>query len=200
MATKLFLRETTSQPGAAYRAMLPTAGPALTTGIVTATASGTEIQWTKTAGGALLQWLSPPAPVGGFTLAGLMTFNLWARESANTVNAGCRARVFKWAAGVETEVLGGPWSAGVEMSTGMLVRNWTGTPTSTAIAADERLVVKFYVTNIGTMAAGTATMDYNGPTGAADGDAWFQTNETVAWKPEPIFPPRPAPFSPLLCQ
>src|SRR5678816_2979974 len=115
MATKLFLRETTVTAIGSFRDMLASAGASLTTGVVNTAGSGTQIQWTKTAGGAVLEWISGRVPVGGFTLSGTMTFNIWASESATAANAGGRVRVFKrTAAGSESEVGGGPYNDGVE--------------------------------------------------------------------------------------
>ncbi len=172
---------------AGYRGMDTTQAASLATGVV-ATDASTQKQWTKTNGGVLLVWISGRVPSGGFTLAGTMTFNLWASESGNPANAGVRARVFKYSGGSESEVAGGPWTFGAptELTTTMAVKNWNGTPTSTAFAENDRLVVKYYITNVGTMGSGqTCTMDYNAGTGV-DGDSYFQINETVTFKAEDL--------------
>lgn len=161
---------------------------AFTTGVVNTAASGTQIQWTRTAGGTVLEWISGRVPAGGFTLAGTMTFNIWALENNMNANCGARSRVFKrTAAGSESEVGGGPYNDGVEFGTAAAVMNWTGVPTSTAFAENDRLIVRYYITNVGTMATGfTCTIDYDGPTAAADGDTWFRINENVTFKAEPV--------------
>ena len=169
--------------------MDPTAGSSLATGVVATGAGTQQIQWTKTSGGTALAWISGRVPAGGFTLAGTMTFNLWASESQTAANAGVRARVYKYSGGSETEVAGGPWSFGspTELTTSMAANNWTGTPTSTAFAEDDRIVVKFFIINVGVMSSGrTCTCDYNAGTGGADGDSYFQINETVTFKAEPV--------------
>ena len=187
MATKLFLRETTNNGIGAYRDMVTAAGASSTTGVVNTQASGTEIQWTKTAGGAVLEWISGRVPAGGFTLAGTMTFSIWAIESNMNANAGARARVFKrTAAGSESEIGGGPWNDGIEFSpTADTEMVWTGTPTSTAFAENDRIIVRIYITNAGTMGGGfTCTITYDAAD-AATGDSFFQINETVTFKAEP---------------
>lgn len=186
MATKLFLRETTVNGIGTFRDLITTAGATATTGVVNTAASGTQIQWTKTAGGAVLEWISGRVPAGGFTLSGTMTFNIWASENSAQANAGGRSRVFKrTSAGVETEIAGGPFNHGVEFGTSAAAKNWTGTPTSTTFSEDDRIVVRYYITNIGTMgSAKTCTINYDGPTASASGDSWFQINETVSFKSE----------------
>lgn len=187
MATKLFLRESADNAINGFRDMLTTAGSVTSDGVVNTVESGTEIQWTDTAGGAVLEWISGRAPVGGFTLSGTMTFSIWARENNMSANCGARARVFKrTAAGTVTEVGGGPYNDGVEFGTAFAEMVWTGTPTSTAFAENDRLIVRYYITNIGTMGGGfTCTINYDAAD-AATGDSYFQINETVAFKAEDV--------------
>lgn len=187
MATKLFLRNTAASGIGVFQDMLTTAGSASDTGVVNTTASGTEIQWTQTAGGTALEWISGRVPAGGFTLAGTMTFSIWAHESNMNANCGARARVFKrTAAGSESEIGGGPFDDGVEFGTAAAEMVWTGTPTSTAFAEDDRLIVRYYITNIGTMGGSfTCTLTYN-TADATTGDGFFQIFENVTFKAETI--------------
>lgn len=187
MATKLFLRDTSNSGIGNFYDMVGSAGSSTSTGVVNTTASGTEIQWTRTAGGTVLEWISGRVPSGGFTLSGTMTFSIWAQESNMLANCGARARVFKRAAnGTETEVGGGPYNDGVEFGTSTGEFDWTGTPSSTSFAENDRIVVRYYITNAGgTMATGyTCTITYNGAD-AATGDSFFQINENVTFKAEP---------------
>jgi hypothetical protein len=188
MATKLYLRDTTRNGIGSFRDMNTTPGPSLKTAVVNTAASGTNIQWTKTAGGAVMEWISGRVPAGGFTLSGTITANIWALESNMNANAGGRLRYYKrTAAGVETEFATSPADDGVEFGTAAAVMNWTEVPTSTAFAEDDRIIARYFITNVGTMATGfTCTLDYDGPTNAADGDSWFQINETVAFKAETV--------------
>jgi len=185
VATTLFLRDTKDSGIGVYRYLQTTRGPGVVTGVVNTVASGTDIQWTKTAGGEALEFISPPLSAG-FTLSGSMTFNIWALESAMAANCGGRARVYKYSGGVETLILGGPHDDGVEFGTSDGVFNWTGVPTSTAFAAGDRLIVKYYITNIGTMGGGeTCTLNYAGVTAGASGDTYWTINENVTFGPDP---------------
>src|SRR5688572_1145774 len=166
--------------------MVTVAGNSSTTGVVNTTASGTQIQWTKTAGGAVLEWISGKVPAGGFTLAGTMSFSIWAQESNTGANCGARVRVFKYSGGNESEIVGGPYNDGVEFGTSAGEMTWTGAPTSTAFAEDDRIIVRYYITNVGTMGSGrTCTITYNAAD-AATGDSFFQINENVTFKSETV--------------
>lgn len=189
MATKLFCcTSSLNDLGLSGRFdLLTTAGSSLTTGVVNTSASGTNIQWTQTAGGTILEWISPPL-AAGFTLAttDTMTFNIWARESSMNANAGGRARVYRVTYGGTVELAGSPWDDGVEFGTAAAAMNWTGTVSSnTTFVENDRILVRYYITNVGTMGGGfTCTIDYNGATDAADGDSWFQLNNNVTFKDE----------------
>ena len=195
MATKLFLLQTQGNGPVAtgYYDLTTSAGSSLDTGVVntfagTSSVNGTDqAQWTKTAGGQVIAWISGGAPSGGFTLSGTMTFNIWAKESNMSANIGGRARVYKRTLlGVETEILGGPWDDGVEFGTAIGVFNWTGAPTSTIFLEDDSIVVKYFITNVGTMGNGfTGTIDYDTAVGGSDGDSYFQINENVTFKAFP---------------
>jgi hypothetical protein len=191
MATKLFLRATSlHRHGTAGRFdLLPTAGSSLTTAVVNNAASGTEIQWTKLAAGQVLEWISPPL-AADFLLAttDTMTFNLWAKESKIAANCGVRVRVIRYSAGDGSVGFtpGGPYNKGTELTTSIVAQNFTGVVTSNQqFYTNDRIAIRVYITNVGTMGSGqTCTMDYDAATGGADGDSWFQLNNTVTFKTE----------------
>lgn len=189
MATKLFLRNTTGNgisdtgDGVVYD-MLTTAGASVDTNVVTLTAAGTNIQWTDTEGGNSVAWISGRVPAGGFTLT-TTDISGWFYESHSNDNAGGRYRVYKYEPGPTiTELGGGPFDDGVEFTkTTPTEMTWAGNVTDTAFAEDDRILVRIFATNVGTMTAGTATLTFN----AADadtGDSFFNIAETVSFKAE----------------
>ena len=187
MATKLFLRNTTTNgiSGAAtYYDMVTTAGSASDTAVVNTSAGGTEIQFTKTAGGTLVQWISGRAPAGGFTLT-TTDISVWGHESDMAANAGPRYRVFiRTAAGVETEIGGGPFDDNTEFGTSASEVLWPGDVTDQAFAEDDRILLKLYITNEGVMGGGfTCTLTFNAAN-TATGDSFFNIAETVTFKAE----------------
>lgn len=187
MATKLFLRSTQDNGiGATYFDMLAAAGAGSTTAVVGLTDSGTNIQWTQTSGGAVIQWVSGRVPSGGFTLT-TTDISIWALESNANDNAGGRYRVFRRESdGTETELGGGPFDDGVEFSKSPGAEmSWAGNVTDTAFVENDRILVKLYATNVGVMTAGTATLTYNAAD-AATGDSFFNIAETVAFKAEDV--------------
>lgn len=183
--TKLFLRSTqTNGIGATYFDMLAAAGASAATAVVGLTAGGTDIQWTQTDGGTVIQWVSGRVPAGGFTLT-TTDISTWVEESNANDNAGGRYRVFiRTAAGVETELGGGPFDDGIEFSKPPGAEmTWAGDVTDQAFAENDRILLKVYATNVGTMTAGTATITYNAAD-AATGDSFFNIAETVTFKAE----------------
>lgn len=189
MATKLFLRNTRDNDiqnaNTIYYDMVTTAGPATDTGVVDTAASGTEIQWTKeTTNDVEIQWVSGRVPSGGFTLT-TTDISIWAHESNMLANCGGRYRVFRRESnGTETEIGGGPFNDGVEFGTAAAEMLWTGNVTDQAFSEDDRILLKVYITNVGTMASGhTCTITFNGPD-AATGDSFFNIAETVTFKAE----------------
>lgn len=193
MATKLFLRDTTTNGvtggGVTYLDMVTTASAGgETSGSAATTASGTQIQFDDSLG-TLIQWISGRAPAGGFTLT-TTDISVWISESNMSANCGGRYRVFKRAAnGTETELGGGPFNDGVEFNvTTPTELTWTGNVTDTAFAEDDRILVKIYITNVGTMAAGhTCELFFNGVDGVGR-DSFFNIAETVAFKAETVAP------------
>ena len=182
VSTKLYLRSTQSNGiGATYYDLDIVAGAASDTAVVDTALNGTEIQFTKTSGGAIAQFISGRAPVGGFTLTNT-DISVWLAQSSLLNNAGGRYRIFKrTAAGVETDITGTPFDNGIEATASNAEYTWSGNVTDTVFAEDDRVLLKVYVTNIGVMAMGTVTLNFN----AADtlaGDSFLNVYPSVAFK------------------
>jgi hypothetical protein len=190
MATKLVLRNTTlngivdAAIASIIYDMVTAFGSSVDTAVTDTAASGTEIQLTKTSGGSTVAWVSGRVPAGGFTLT-TSDISAWFIESSMNANAGGRLRVYKYSGGSLTEIGGGPFDDGVEFSsTSDTEMTWLANVTDTALAEDDRIVVKLFLTNVGTMAGGfTCTHKFNAAD-AATGDSFFNINETVTFKPE----------------
>lgn len=175
-ATTLYPRRTTTAAIGNFFDLLPT-GVTQTgqTGVVTTVASGTEIQWTRTAGGIALEWISPRfnqswnfnTPDSTVPAA---TFKAVVRESANTVNVSVRLKLFRYRAGVETPMFQNDYTFEIsplsltQISTTALGGSNSITPTP--FLPDDRLIVRLYVIPAPstTMAAGSATLNYDAAT------------------------------------
>lgn len=186
MATTLYLLESTANGIGSFRDLSTTAGSSATTGVVNTASSGMNIQWTKTAGGSLLEWISGRSPVGGWTLAGSVTFAIDALESATNANCVGKARLYKrTAGGTETEI-GSSWSSTTEFGTTVAEFSWSATPPSTSFAEDDRLIIRYLIagTAPGLMGGGrTATIQYAGAAGSSS-DSRITLTEDVVFKAE----------------
>ena len=194
MPTKLFLRNFTLNGISNYFDMVETAGSILDSAQVNTVASGTEIQWTYVGGGLNIAWISGRTPAGGFTLT-TTDISIWARESNMAANCGGRYRVFiRTAAGVETEIGGGPFDDGVEFSTADTEMAWTGNVTDQAFAEDDRILLKVFITNVPTTMGGgeTCNLVFNTPVSAPTGYSFFNIAETVNFKLEDTYVLMPA--------
>ncbi len=183
--TKLFMRDSTSAISG-YKEMLTTGGAALTTAVTNSVTGPTGgVQWTKTAGGSVLAWVSPPLQDPA-TISGILTLNAWARESAAQCNCGVQVTVHKYTGGAEQASFLNT-EKGTELTSSAALQSWTATPVSTAFAAGDRIVVKWLSNDAGgTMASGrTVTGDYDGATNGADGDTWVQFTENLTFEAPP---------------
>ena len=183
MATTLYLRDLASDlGGAGQKALSVTPGAASTTAVTNTTASGTNIQVTKTAAGQVLTWFSQP--LGATTISGSVTVNIRGLESSTSANAKAGITI------EHTDVLGNVLSTIVantavptsssEYTTSDTAKNASFTPTSTSIAGTHRIKVTLFVKNQGTMGGGfTVTNSYDGPTAAAAGDTYVTFTENL---------------------
>lgn len=107
-----------------------------------------------------------------------------------TTNCGGRYRVFKWVPdNIVTELGGGPFNDGVEFSTSSTEMTWVGNVTDTFFEEDSRLILRVYITNVGTMGTGTCSIDGDAPDGDPF-DSFFNIAETVTFKSETDPPAR----------
>lgn len=165
-------------------------GALLATASTTTTGGATNIQLTQTEGGAVLSWISPPlaSPV---VISGTQTCNLWGQASSSNLNTGLRCRAYRYSAGSSGNAL---WVADATagLTTDMANRTATGTFTSTAFSAGDRIRIDIWIENCansscpsGTMGSGVVTFDFDGPAPSSDGDSWVSFTETLSFIPEP---------------
>lgn len=155
---------------------------AFVTAVTNTTASGSNIQMTKTAGGISIAFISPPF-ARGFIMSGTAMMNLWALESSLLANATIQVRFIKYSGGSEGAAFFTS-SFGTELGTSAAACNWTGTVSAQPFAAGDRLVIKIDGTNATslTMAGSqTVTLDYAGPTVSADGDSWISIPADISY-------------------
>lgn len=197
--TKLWFRRTTAAATAvpalsSFFDLLPTLGStAATTAIVATTASGTEIQWTKTSGGAVAQWISPPFKAGWSTdTVNSIASRVTAFESSASANVSVRMRAFRRTPdGTETEC--GRWDYTAELTTSATLTPNTSpgsvltAMTPLAFQEDDRLVVRMYIIPAPTTTMGggfTATLQYDHNVANAIGESWITVEDAADFKAE----------------
>lgn len=189
MATIIYLSNDTADVSGFLKAYIgyrsPRASTTLSTAVTEATASGTAIQMTLTSGGTVAKWITVPVKED-VTIQGAVVTNFWGLESAATTNAQFGVQLAEYTTSAQSAFMAS--SMGTELLTAVSQNEWTFHPaavdtngqyTATTIDAGNRLIILPYMYNIGTMAAGRSTFDYNGLTAGADGDSYLVLTETI---------------------
>ncbi|MDD2806694.1 MAG: fibronectin type III domain-containing protein [Elusimicrobiales bacterium] len=145
-------------------------------------------QFSEAAGGSAVTWYSPP--LDDVTIAGNVTFNLWARESNFRANATITAELLRadGAGAIQSVIASVVLSRGEVSSAVLQLQNWGKIPASTALSNGDRLAVRWHIddANGATLANGyNVTATLGGATPGVSGDAWMQLAE-------PLAPARPA--------
>lgn len=157
-----------------------TASNSATTATVAGPTAGVQMNWAS--GSLVCEWLTDPFDAST-TISGTITFNIWALETNMAANAGLQ--VILDVIDVEGNVKGVTIidsERGIELGTTMAVNNWTGTPTSTVVGRGERIRARFYINDVGTMAATyTCQFSCEGPTAAATGDTYITFTENITF-------------------
>lgn len=129
-----------------------------------------------------LEWLSPPL-AAAVTISGTITCNVWAAES--DMNANVAINVFIERVGPTGAILSTVVKTARTTEVAITTRaanNFTATPTSTAFAKGDRIRIRIFGDDAGTMAtAFSFNASYNGSSVAADGDTYVTFTETFSF-------------------
>lgn len=122
--------------------------------------------------------------VNAVTISGSISFNWWGLEDAMTTNARLACRIARTdSSGTEISDVVANANAnhpdGVELGTASALMTWSATPTSTSFNAGDWIKVEPHADAIGTMAAGTVTLNLGGTTGGVSGDTFITFTETI---------------------
>lgn len=151
-----------------------------TTSTVAGTTLGVEVIAPITA--LPCQWISPPIDQD-VTISGTITFNIWAAESSMNANVALNCiieRIGSDGAVISTIV---KTARVTEVAvTTRAVNNFTASPTSTNMLKGDRIRIRIFGDDAGTMASGFSfTCGWNGDTAAADGDTYVTFTETFGF-------------------
>jgi hypothetical protein len=182
--TKLFARRTNvTGIGNFFDLLLTNGASASTTGVVNTVAGGTQVQWTRTAGGTVLEWISPRAKVGWtFSATSELPANNFfsiepsVHESATAANCGWRVKCFRRRGSSEVECFSGDDTS--ELATSSQSRTVSSTMAGVTVTAtdflpDDRLVVRLYIIPASGQTMGgsrTCTVTYDNNTTTATGN------------------------------
>lgn len=206
MATQVFLREFVTTASVSYRALAGTSyvcfdGASRNFDFIEANTSRGDgvnsVTWNTVAGPTsgheiiftnLIDIFATPPISSDVTIAGSITINFWALESSMNANAAINCRIVKWAAvdGALTEIA--KTARVTELGTSAAVQNFSVTPTSTALARGDRiLIVPFVDDSSGaTLASGfTVTLNVDAASAGVNGDSYVTFTETFGFESAP---------------
>lgn len=178
----------TATPGLPMAAFRPALNTRVGTSSITLVSGNTTgIQATNTAGSTPISWFSPPVQ-SSFTLSGSVTMSVWGFEAANNNNASVGFRIWHKSAsfsgsGVETAIMSTISRSAVEFAANTPNARFITSPIpNTPFQQGDRIVVRLYAINIGTMGTGTATLLYGSPTSGSSGDSLLRTAQDIPLK------------------
>lgn len=182
---KLYLRRTTTIGIASFMDLLNAKGTStFTTAVVNTAAGGTKIQWTKTAGGAVAEWITNRFKYG-WSIDSNTYINAFSRNTTVESSASANAALLiefsrRQPDGTETLVLS--YASNVELPTtagSQPIATSNGTFTLANVTnfdEDDRMVLRVYLIPAPgqTMGGGfTATMQYDSNTADTTIPQWF---------------------------
>lgn len=123
-------------------------------------------------------WTNPLAAV---TISGTMTMNLWMFENNMSANVGAQVLVERCdGAGTFISTILNSERGTELVVTTSTAENWTASPTSTTLANGDRIRLRVYGNDVGTMATGfTFTLTAGAASAGIDGDSYIQFTETI---------------------
>lgn len=131
-------------------------------------------------------WISDPLDAD-VTIAGSITWNLWAIESNMSANAAINGILeqIDGATGALTEI--DRTARTTELGTTVAVQNFAETPAAgVACKRGDRLRVRVFIDDAGTMNTGfTCTFDYDAAGAGVDGDSYLTLTEDLTFVSEP---------------
>lgn len=147
---------------------------------VTGPTSGIEV----TSGGSpppAYEFLSEPL-AAAVTISGTITFNIWASENNMSANVAINIAIDRMGpdGAIISRVITTARTTEVAVAAGG-VNNFTGTPTSTNFAKGDRIRVRIFGDDAGTMATGFSfSGDVDGGSAGFDGDTFITFTETFS--------------------
>lgn len=117
-----------------------------------------------------------------FTISGTITLNLWAFETNMTDNMAVNAIIERLDCKGQVISTIANTARVTELGTASAVNNFTVTPTSTSMLKGERIRVRVYFDDAGTMASGgSGAFVFSGTTAGSSGDSYITFTENLTF-------------------
>lgn len=134
------------------------------------------------ADGTPREYISPPV-AANVTIAGTITFNIWASEVTMNDNVAINCILERLSSTGEVLSTIVKTARVTELALSAAVNNFTAVPTSTTLLKGERIRCRVFGDDVGTMGAAGAFWVYiGGPTAAAQGDTWISFTENFSFQ------------------
>jgi len=125
-------------------------------------------------------WVSSPI-AEDISVSGTISANLWGYETSMSANTTIGCVVYRVDSQGEISEIGRSAST-TEFGTSSALRTFTISPTSTDLFKGDRICLRSYFDDAGTMGAGYAVyFSFNGSTPGAAGDSWVEFTEDVSF-------------------
>lgn len=150
----------------------------MATPTVAGTTNGVDVLHATATG---LEWITLPL-AADVTISGTVTANIWASESSMSANVAINVLIERLdpTGAIVSTIL--KTTRTTELATTNAANNFTGTPTSTNMTKGDRIRIRVFGDDAGTMASGhTFTIGYNGATAAANGDTYVTFAEDFSF-------------------
>lgn len=189
MSTSIYLTDEQADLPSYLRAKIGSKSDAasLVQAVTQLVASGTNIQATRVASGApvygptTLAWITDP--LTGFTpgTATGWTFHVWGQEDDGADNAQFRFELYRFTNAEAGTAMLDTSGVGTELPTTSQDAAFTSSAlvAPPTFASGDRLVIKVFFDNVGTMGSGKVTLSYNGLYAGAEGDSYVSAPDTI---------------------
>lgn len=129
------------------------------------------------------EWISFPLDADT-TISGTITANLWGQETNMSANGAINVHIQRLDSqgAIISTIANSARTTELAFAGVNAVNNFTVTPTSTSMNKGDRIRLRVYFDDAGTMATGfTFNLGYNGTTAAVDGDSYISFTETFGF-------------------
>jgi hypothetical protein len=190
MSTTFYMTNEAGLVGAALAPLSLARGSTVRT-IAGETAADPACMWVPASGAYAHRFISNG--LAAFTLSGNISINVWAKEGNTSANIGSSLLFYRRAYGTTNDTLFATLSRGVELTTSLAAQSYSGSPTSTAFADGDMLLIWATMASVGSIGCPTTGDDQTIGSASAgvSGDSYITITENVTEYTPPNEEPLP---------